>query len=140
MLQNWKIRCRDRNRKGKIQNFIRSTRTNSPPSHSGAESLPPIGNAFIYIEKSSVYHGDGVFCSWDRTSIIQITNKTFCYDRFSILSDVSLKSMGRFRILLLLKKSTWSTQYKIAKNTQYSDNPSDWTLLNLDFYCRNLWY
>ena len=41
--------------------------------------------------------------------------------------------MGRFRIQLLLEANTWTAQYTIAKNTQFSDNPTDWTLLNLDF-------
>ena len=41
--------------------------------------------------------------------------------------------MDRFRIQLLLEENTWSTQYTIAKNTQYSDNSTDWTILNLDF-------
>ena len=41
--------------------------------------------------------------------------------------------MGRFRIQLLLEDNTWSTQYIIAKNTQYSVNSTDWSLLNLDF-------
>ena len=41
--------------------------------------------------------------------------------------------MGGFRLQFLLEDNTWSTQYTIAKNTQYSDNSTDWTLLNL--YC-----
>ena len=41
--------------------------------------------------------------------------------------------MGKFRIHLSLEDNTWSTQYTIAKNTQNSDNSTDWTLLNLDF-------
>ena len=45
--------------------------------------------------------------------------------------------MGRVRIHLLLEDITWSTQYTIAKNTQYSDNSTDWTLLNLDFTVEN---
>ena len=45
--------------------------------------------------------------------------------------------MGRFRIQLLLIDNTWSTQYIIAKNTQSSDNSTDWTLLNLDFTKEN---
>ena len=40
--------------------------------------------------------------------------------------------MGRFRIQLLLEDNTWSTVYTIAKNSQNSDNSTDWTLLNLD--------
>ena len=45
--------------------------------------------------------------------------------------------MGRFRIQLLLEDNIWSTQYKIAKNTHYSDTSTDWTLLNLDFTIGN---
>ena len=41
--------------------------------------------------------------------------------------------MGRFRIQILLEDNTWSNQKTIAKNTQYCDNSTDWTLLNLDF-------
>ena len=41
--------------------------------------------------------------------------------------------MGRFRIQLLLDDNTLSTQYTIAKNTQYSDKSTEWTILNLDF-------
>ena len=32
--------------------------------------------------------------------------------------------MGCFRIQLLLDDNTWSTQYTIDKNTQYSDSES----------------
>ena len=45
--------------------------------------------------------------------------------------------MGRFRIQLLLEDNTWTTQYTIAKITQYSDNSTDWTLINLDFTVKN---
>ena len=45
--------------------------------------------------------------------------------------------MGRFTIHLLLEDNTWSTQNTIAKNTQYSDSPTDWTLLNLEFTVEN---
>ena len=41
--------------------------------------------------------------------------------------------MGRFRIQLLLENNTWSSQYTINKNSQYSDNSTDWSLLNIDF-------
>ena len=53
LLQQWKINCNDKNNKGKIQNFIRSTKSNSPTGDSGATSLPPIGTAFMYIETTS---------------------------------------------------------------------------------------
>ena len=41
--------------------------------------------------------------------------------------------MGRFRCQLLLEDNTWSTQYTMAKKSHYSDNSTDWNLLNLDF-------
>ena len=137
LLQNWNIKCRDVNGNGKIQNFIKSTKTSSPTSESGATNLPPIGTALMYIETSSGNHGNNVFCSFERSDIIQITNKTFYSKRFSILTNDILKAMGRFRIQLLLEDNTWSTQYTIAENTQYSDNSTDWTLLNLDFTVSN---
>ena len=137
LLQNWNIICNDKNRNGKISNFNKSTKTSSPSSNSGATSLPPIGNAFMYIETSSNNHGNNVFCSFERTDNIQITNITFYYYRFSILTDDNLKNMGRFWIQLLLEDNTWSTQYTITKNSQYSDNSTDWTLIILDFTVEN---
>ena len=71
----------------------------------------------MYIDTSSNNQGNNVFVSWERTDIIQITNITFYYNRFSILTNDSLKSMGRFRIQLVLDNNTWTTQYTIAKNT-----------------------
>ena len=115
LLQQWNIKCNDTNNNGKIQNFIKSTKTNSPTGDSGATSLPPIGTAFMYMETSSANHGNNVFCSFERTDIIQITNITFYYNRFSISTNNSLKAMGRFRIQLLLEESTWNTHYTIAK-------------------------
>ena len=138
LLPGWRIFCNDKNNNGKIQDFIKSTKTNSPTGFSGATSLPPIGISFMYIETSSNNSGsDGVFVSWERIDIIQITNITFYYNRYSILTDDSKKSMGRFRIQLLLENNTWSTQYTIAKNSQYSDNSTYWRLLNLDFTVEN---
>ena len=132
MLQNWVIECSDKNNNGKLQNFIRSTKRNSPTGSSGATGLPPIGNAFMFIETSSNNHGNNVFVSFERTDIIQITNITFCYNRFST-SDVNLRTMGRFRIQLLLQNNIWTTHYTINKNDRYSNNSTDWTFLSLDF-------
>ena len=133
LLQNWVIKCNDKKNNGKIQNFIKSTKTNSPTGYSGATSLPPIGNSFMYIETSSNNHGNNVSVSFERTDIIQISNITFCYNRFSILTNDSIKSMGRFRIQLLLVDNTWSTRYNIAKNDRYSDTSTQWTKLYLNF-------
>ena len=136
LLQNWNIKCNDKNYNGKIQNFLKSTKSSSPTGNSGATSLPPIGNSFMYIETTSNNHGNNVFVSWERTDIIQISNITFYYNRFSI-SDIDFRSMGRFRIQLLLDDNLWTTQYIINKNEGYSDNSTDWTLLNLDFTVEN---
>ena len=120
--------------------FIRATKTNSPTGYSGATSVPPIGNAFMYIETSSNNHGKIVFVSFERTDTIQSTNINFSYNRYSIVTNDSLKSLGRFRIHLILEDNTWSTQFTIPKNDQYSDTSTDWTLVSLIFYCRKLWY
>ena len=87
----------------------------------------------MHIETSSTNHGKNVFVTFAGSDIIQISNITFYNNRFSILTDGSLKSMGRFRIPLLLEDSTWSTQYIVPKTTQYSNTSTDWTLVILNF-------
>ena len=133
LLQKWNIKCNNKNNQARLTDFIKSTKTNSPTSFSGAESLPPIGNSFMYIETCSNNHGNNVFVSWERTDIIQITNITFYHNRFSILTNEDKKSMGRFKIELLLEDNTWSTRYNIPKNDRYSNTSTDWTLVNLNF-------
>ena len=138
LLQKWKIYCNNKNNQSSISDFIKSTKTNSPTGFSGAMSLSRIiGDAFMYIETSSNNHGPNVFVSWERTDIIQISNITFYYNRFSILTNDNLKNMGRFRIQLLLEDNTWSTQYTIAKNSHYNNTSTEWKLLNLDFTVEN---
>ena len=137
LLQKWIIKCNNKNNQSRITEFIKSTKTNSPTGYSGAESLPHIGNSFMYIETSSNIHGNNVFVSWERTDIIQISNITFYYNRFSILTNDFKKSMGRFRIQLLLEDNTWSTRYNIPINDRYSDSSTQWTLVNLNFTVEN---
>ena len=138
LLPKWIIKCNNKNNGAKVGIFLKSTMIYSPTGESGATSVPPIGSSFMYIETSSNKHGhERVFVSWERTDIIQIPNSTFYYDRFSILTNNSLKSMGRFRIKLFLEGNTWSTQYTAAKNTNYSDSSTEWSLLNLDFTIKN---
>ena len=138
LLSSWRIFCNDENNNGKITNFIKSTKTTSPTVDSGATVLPPIETAFMYIETSSGNSGsDSVFVSWERIDIIQITNITFYYNRFSILTNNNLKSMGRFRIQLLLEDNTWSTRYNIPENDRYSDTSTEWTLVSLNFTVEN---
>ena len=91
----------------------------------------------MYIETSSNNHGNNVFVSFERTDIIQISNITFYYKRFSILTNNSLKSMGRFRIQLSLEDNTRSTRYNIPKNDRCSDSSTDWTLVNINFTQEN---
>ena len=45
--------------------------------------------------------------------------------------------MGTFRIHLLLEDITWSTQYTMPKNSQYSNSSTDWTLLDSNFTVEN---
>ena len=137
LLQKWNIICNNKNNQFRTTDFIKSTKTNSPTRNSGATSLPPIGEIFMYIETSSNNHGNNVFVSWERTDIIQITNITFYCKRFSILTNEDKKSMGRFRIELSLEDNTWSTRYNIFKNDRYSDSSTQWTLVNLNFTVEN---
>ena len=87
----------------------------------------------MYIETSFNNDGINVFVRFERTDNIQISNITFCYYRFSILINVSLKSMGRFRIQLLLEDNTWSIRYNIPKIGRYSETSTQWTKLSLNF-------
>ena len=130
LLSSWRIFCNDKNNNGKLQNFIRSTKTNSPTGTSGAIVSPPIGDSFMYIETSGNNFGSNVFCSWERIDIIQISNFTFYYNRFSIQAD--LRSMGRFQIQVLTKDNVWITKFNIPKIEQFSDSATDWIILNLN--------
>ena len=63
---------------------MKNTKTNNPTGDVGAISLAPIGDSFLYIETSSNNQGENVFCSFERTDIIQISSITFYDNRFSI--------------------------------------------------------
>ena len=136
LLQKWTIKCNNRNNQSTLSDFIKSTKTSSPTNDSGATILPPIGNSYMYIETSSNNNGNNTFVTWERTDIIQITNISFYYNRFSI-SDENIKAMGRFKILLLSENNAWTTQFVINENEQNSNNSTDWKLLNLDFTIEN---
>ena len=56
-LQKWNIKCNNKINQSRINDFIKSTVTNSPTGESGNNSLPPIDTAFMYIETSSNNHG-----------------------------------------------------------------------------------
>ena len=135
LLPSWRIFCNDRNNNSKIQNLIRSTKTSSPAGNSGATVTPPIGDSFMYIETSGNNFGSNVFCSWERIDIIQISNITFYYNRFSIQGD--FRAMGRFQLQILTKDNVWLTKFVIAKNTQFSNAATDWIILNLNITDEN---
>ena len=95
----------------------------------------------MYIETTSNNDGNNIFFSSERTDIIQISNITFHYNRFSILTNDSLKSMGRFRLQLSLEdndsKRRWSTKHNIPKNDRYRDSSTNWIKLSLNFTLEN---
>ena len=103
LFQKWNFKGNNKNSDSKVGNFKKSTKSYSSTSYSGATSIPPIGNSFVYIETSSNNHGhERVFVSWERSDIIQSSKIPFYYNSFSILNNNSEKSMGRFRIKFLL--------------------------------------
>ena len=132
LMQKWIIVCKDKNNNAKINNFIKSTKTQSPTEKSGATGLPPIGNSFMYLESSGNNNGDNTYVKLIRTDIIQITNISFYYNSFSI-TDENLRAMPRFRIQILLENGNWENKYTIEKNSQFSNSSTEWTHLSLDF-------
>ena len=66
----------------KYRIFIKSTKTNTPTGDSGATSLPPTEDFFMYIETSSNNHSKNELVSFERTDIIQISNKTFYHNMY----------------------------------------------------------
>ena len=92
LLQKWNIYCNNYFNQSRVNDFIKSTKSNSPTGDSGATIIPPIGNAFMYIETSSANHGDNIFVFFERTDIIQITIITFYYNRYSILTNDNKKN------------------------------------------------
>ena len=69
--------------------ILLSQQKNSPTGDSGATSSPPIGNSFMHIGTSSSNHGQNVFVSFERTDILQFSNNTSYYNRFSISTKIS---------------------------------------------------
>ena len=84
----------------------------------------------MYIETSGNNFGPNIHCSWERVDIIQISNITFYYNRFSIQGD--LRARGCFRIQILTKDNVSLTKFNIPKNDQYSNAGTDWTILSLN--------
>ena len=70
LLQKWKNINSNRNSDMKVGNFLKSTRTSSSTADSGASSLPPIGNSFMFTESSSNNNGNNTYVTWERTDKI----------------------------------------------------------------------
>ena len=117
----------------KNNKFYTSKETSSPTSSSEASLLQPTGDSIMYIETSANNQGEEVFVSSERTDIIQITNITLHFKRYSILTNDCLKQMGRFRVQLFLEDNTWSTRYNITKNNRYSNTSTFCTLVSSNF-------
>ena len=98
--------------------------------------MPPIGSSFLFLETSGNNNGDNTYVILSRTDIIQITNISFYYNRFSI-SDENFRAMPRFRIQILLENDNWENKYTIEKNSQFSNTSTEWTHLSLDFTQEN---
>ena len=117
LLQRENIKSNDKNNNSQTENLNKSTKTSSPTSYSGATILPPIDNAFMFIETSSKTNTSSAYVILERTDVIQITNIPFDYNRLSILSNTSLKVMVRFGVQLLPEYNTWNTKYLMGKNS-----------------------
>ena len=70
----------------------------------------------MFIETSCNSNEESVFVPFERTDIIYIRNITLYYNSFSNLTSPDHKSMGRFRIQILLEDNTWSTRYIVYLN------------------------
>ena len=94
-MQKLNIKCNNENNDSRIGDFIKSTKLNYPTGQAGSTVLTPTGDSFMYIETSYNNNGAIVFVSWERTDNIEITNITFYYNRYSILTNAAKKSMSR---------------------------------------------
>ena len=140
LFQQRKMECTDQINKGKITDFIKSKETNSPNPYSGATSKAPIGNSFLRIGTSSNSSGnENLFVGFERTDIVQINKITFCYNRFSTPNSSTAACMARLGIQLLID-GKWQTRYTIGKLSGHSSSSTEWTLLNLDFNEKKIWY
>ena len=100
LLQQWNTKRNGKSSRRKITNFIESSQTSTPNRNTGSKNIPPIGNSFMYTEKSSNIFGPRAFVSFERTDFIQISGINFNYERYSDHGSF-LGSTRRLRIQLL---------------------------------------
>ena len=107
LFQLWIINCADINNNSKTDKFSNFTKTPYPTQDSGATSMTPNSNSFMYIVTSSGNHGvNNLFVSFEGGEITNFITITFYYIRYSS-PFFNLRSMGRFRIQLLLDDEIW---------------------------------
>ena len=76
-LQKWKNIYSDMNGNRRLNIVKKTKKTSSPTGDSGATTIPPLENSFMYVETSLGGHGFNVFVSFVRTDVIQNSNITF---------------------------------------------------------------
>ena len=94
LLQKCNIKCKNKNNDSKVGNFLKSTRTNSPTGESGATTLPPIGNSFMYVETSSNNH-------------VSVKFFFLLKDQTSFKLVISLSIITDFQFQLMIRKNQW---------------------------------
>ena len=107
------MKCVEKNIQGKIQIFSKQPKTNTPTPKTGAKVLPPKGPSCMYIGTRSKNFGSNVYCSFERSVFLTISDISFSYFRYP--ADGNNKAMRRFRIQLLLIHNTWTTPYNIPE-------------------------
>ena len=95
-----------------------------------------MGDCFMYIQTNGNINGQKFFVSLERTDVIEITNTTFNYNRYSDPSN-NHRSMGRFRVQARLPNGQCFCQYIIIKNTFHTKTSTEWTLQTIDFTEKN---
>ena len=61
---------------------MKATKINIPTGNTGASSIPPIEDSFIYIETSSNVFGPAVFDKIERTFVFHFSKSIFYYNGF----------------------------------------------------------
>ena len=94
----WKIENSEKKWFWKNTKNIGPAKTSSATGNPGTISLPRIADSLTYIETSSINSGsERVFCCFEGSGKIQVTNRTFSYARFSFLTNNSKKIDGRLQ-------------------------------------------
>ena len=83
LLHQWNVKCNDQIDSGEKTNFTESSKTNTPTRTEGAKNVHPIVSSFVYTEMSGEIFRSNVYCTFERTGLIQISDISFYYIRYS---------------------------------------------------------